>query len=66
MKMSIDDAKCLDCGICEESLPQYFGKKDGKVYIKEAELSLQDEERARELSADCPGEALELGEEGKG
>lgn len=62
MKLSIDQDLCIECGLCEESLPQYFGRQDDRVVVVEPEIAVGDQERAREARADCPGEAIDLGE----
>lgn len=62
MKLSIDQDLCIECGLCEESLPQYFGRSEGKVVIIDPDVAIGDQETARETRADCPGEAIGLGE----
>jgi ferredoxin len=60
MKVSIDIAKCIGCGLCEETLPGLVvtGKRTAKVIDPQVPDFL--EETALALVEYCPVEALSV------
>jgi len=56
MKVSVDENKCIGCGVCVAVCPDVFELgENGKSHVKEKET---DKECAKEAMQSCPTEAI--------
>jgi ferredoxin len=60
MSIFVDDDKCITCGLCADSLPQFFELVGGRVRIKKRQIFETDRERLEAARNDCPGEAISI------
>jgi ferredoxin len=63
MKVSIDEVKCIGCGLCEELLPEVFTTGAYRARVKRPSLLREEEESACEAAEDCPARAISFSED---
>ena len=59
----IDKNKCAGCGLCEETLPDYFSMRENIAVCRKGAVSLEEYDKLQSLKGDCPAEAISLKEQ---
>ncbi|NLB35060.1 MAG: ferredoxin [Elusimicrobia bacterium] len=60
MKVRINDAECIGCGLCPQISAEVFRMTGGIAEVINEEVAEADEENVREAVECCPTEAIEL------
>ena len=60
MVIKIDKEKCIGCGSCEASVPEFFEMKDDKAHVKKQPKSEAEIQKAKEAVAICPVDAISI------
>ncbi|HBU70105.1 MAG TPA: ferredoxin [Elusimicrobia bacterium] len=61
MKVSVDSAVCIGCGLCASSCPDVF-EMDGLIAVVLAgDISPENEKCAAQMVKDCPVNAIKAG-----
>ena len=55
--VSVDQEKCIGCGLCAQICSEVFEMKDGKSYVKEGQEN-SEEECVKEAITSCPVGAI--------
>ena len=58
MKVSVDKDLCTGCGLCVDAVPDVFELADEQASVKTATVKKQLCDIVREVSEDCPSEAI--------
>ena len=57
-KVSVDNATCVGCGLCEQSCPEVFEVQgDGLAHVKAQSCALHNLE---EIAQQCPVESIKV------
>ena len=56
VKVKVDKEKCIGCGACVAMLPEVFGMKNGKSYVKDENGAKK--EKIKEVAELCPVNAI--------
>ena len=64
MQVTVQQDKCLGCGMCSSIAPELFSLETGLVTIKKQPDSYTEEDKklAREAVAACPNEVITITE----
>ena len=63
MKVSVDKAKCIGCGLCMAVAPEIFEMgSDGKSHVKKQPENETEEKKVMNAKESCPTEAIKVEE----
>ena len=60
MKVKVDPAKCSQCGLCVDSVPDVFEMGDSSAEVKAELVPAKLEKAVKDAASDCPEAAIIL------
>jgi ferredoxin len=62
MKATVDETKCVGCGLCAETCPNVFIMSNGLAKVTVQAVKLQDAADCHKAADECPVEAIGIEE----
>ncbi|MFH1958402.1 MAG: ferredoxin [bacterium] len=62
MEVTVDEALCTGCSLCEQTVPDVFEMADDMAKVKVDVVPADKEEDVKEAADSCPAEAIKISE----